>query len=83
MLCFGYIVEHFALLFIISFMERGNLDFVSLPCGSLIFLSISTKRSTILKILAKLKVEIFAEQNFAEFLFTIYDPTTEIYSGKK
>ena len=35
----------------------------------------STKRSATIEILAKLKVEFFAEENFTEFGFVAYDPT--------
>ena len=42
-----------------------------------------TERRTALNILAKLAIEIFAEDNFAEFSFAIDDPTHRSFSRKK
>ena len=42
-----------------------------------------TKRRTALNILSKLAIEIFAEDNFAEFSFAIDDPTHRSFSRKK
>ena len=72
--CFGYIAEHFVhVLIFICFTSFDNLYFLDLPCRTFAFMS--TKRSTTIEILAKLKVEFFAEENFAEFGFVAYDPT--------
>ena len=43
--CFGCIVEHLALLFIlICFMEIGNLDLPDLLCVALIFIYVYKKK---------------------------------------
>lgn len=42
-----------------------------------------TKTSTTLEILAKVKVGIFAEENFSEFSFAIHDPIHKNLFRKK
>ena len=64
------------------FYSCSDLDFLGLPCERDLFL-ISTVRSTILEILVKLKAEIFAEENFAELSFAIYDASHRNLFRKK
>ena len=52
---------------LLYFMAFGNLDFLNLSCGAFIFNVY--KKSNTLEILTKIKEDIFAEENFAEFSF--------------
>ena len=61
-------------MFILYFTAFDNFDFLNLPCGGHSFL-MPTRRSNRLETLAKLKEEIFAEENLADFCLMFHDTT--------